>query len=253
MTEHGIRNYRGRISLGVGTIQFGRPWGDMSKESLPTDEVVTQFIQSAVAMGITFFDTAPAYGLSEKRLGAARTELGRMFVATKFGEYWDAITNDSRTDHSLIHDVGSLANSLHLLGSVDLLQVHKCSPDVLARLDVQEFLRLVHEFDVALGASIGVPASVDSVISLGVFDSVQFPLNSGDTRFLECLDSIKSAKLLPIVNRPFSMGSIGSTHLDRCRAFEFIGNQFDEGIILTGTMNPDHLSENMRAFQSVFH
>jgi len=57
-----------KIEFGCGLIRIGRVWGVDSKE-VPTEKEAIEFLEFAFSQGVRFFDTAPAYGLSESRLG----------------------------------------------------------------------------------------------------------------------------------------------------------------------------------------
>ncbi|MFD8019051.1 aldo/keto reductase [Streptomyces lavendulae] len=54
--------------LGFGTIGIGRPW-PTEQHDVPSSAQVAALLERAVSSGIRFFDTVPAYGLSEARLG----------------------------------------------------------------------------------------------------------------------------------------------------------------------------------------
>ncbi len=55
------------LQLGLGLIGIGRPWGN--KQTIPAEDASIALIHGAIEQGITFFDTAPAYGESEEILG----------------------------------------------------------------------------------------------------------------------------------------------------------------------------------------
>lgn len=89
-TEHGGGNPAGdRISLlGFGSAAIGNLY-----RAIP-DQLAFDTVETALAAGVTYADTAPHYGfgLSEKRLGAALAELDprrRVVVSTKVGRRLD--------------------------------------------------------------------------------------------------------------------------------------------------------------------
>ena len=90
-------------------------------------------IRSAVDLGVTFFDTAQAYGpfLNEELLGEALAPVrDQVVIATKFGFRYrpDGQTIDSRPDNLR----ASVEDSLTRLrvDSIDLLYQHRVDPDV---------------------------------------------------------------------------------------------------------------------------
>ena len=56
------------ITLGLGTVQLGLPYGGKLKAA-PSEEEVFEILQLALDSGIRFLDTARAYGESESRIG----------------------------------------------------------------------------------------------------------------------------------------------------------------------------------------
>ena len=75
--------------LGLGTVAFGRDWGlkYARRARLPSDAELDQLLGTALDLGVTLLDTAPAYGTSEERLGQLlRQWPGRFLLSTKVGE-----------------------------------------------------------------------------------------------------------------------------------------------------------------------
>ncbi|MES2847641.1 MAG: aldo/keto reductase [Bacteroidota bacterium] len=57
------------MKLGLGTVQFGLPYGINNSAGQTTAEEVTRILQAASEHNITFLDTAAAYGNAEAVLG----------------------------------------------------------------------------------------------------------------------------------------------------------------------------------------
>src|SRR6201994_2016962 len=90
-------------------------------------------LRGAVERGVTFFDTAEAYGDNEELVGEALAPLSeQVVIATKFGFAFGADGNvaglNSRPEH--IKEVAD--NSLRRLGvdTIDLLYQHRVDPEV---------------------------------------------------------------------------------------------------------------------------
>ncbi|RYZ99092.1 MAG: aldo/keto reductase [Moraxellaceae bacterium] len=79
-----------RISrLGLGTVKLGRNQSVKYPEAfeLPSDQDARSLLHSARDYGINLLDTAPAYGVSEERLGyLLRGERKNWVICTKAGE-----------------------------------------------------------------------------------------------------------------------------------------------------------------------
>ena len=67
--------------IGLGTWQLGADWGEVSESD------AREVLEAAHASGVTFYDTADAYGdgRSEQFLGRFAAHHGDVFVATKMG------------------------------------------------------------------------------------------------------------------------------------------------------------------------
>lgn len=73
----------GAASLGMS---YGLPRSDTEGQRAPSDADAAQLIEHALALGITTFDTAPAYGQSEARLGSTLGARGRVWTKVASGD-----------------------------------------------------------------------------------------------------------------------------------------------------------------------
>ncbi len=115
-------------AIGLGCMGMSRGFGPSGS----TAEMIA-VIRTAVEQGVTFFDTAEAYGDNEELVGEALAPFaGQVVIATKFGFAFGADGNiaglNSRPEH--IKEVAD--NSLRRLGveSIDLLYQHRVDPEV---------------------------------------------------------------------------------------------------------------------------
>ena len=75
--------------LGLGTVKFGRNQGVKypNSFSLPSDKELSHLLSLAADVGINLLDTAPAYGMSEERLGhLLQGQRHQWIISTKVGE-----------------------------------------------------------------------------------------------------------------------------------------------------------------------
>ena len=115
--------------LGLGGEQLGgHGWGKVSERQ------IVKAVHKAIDSGVTFFDTAPIYGLgcSEevlgKALGAARKNV---IIATKVGLVWKKSEHFEKfTDSSSANIEREVDTSLKRLGAdyIDLYQIHWPNP-----------------------------------------------------------------------------------------------------------------------------
>lgn len=125
------RNLGGNLevsAIGLGCMGMSRGYGPSGPR---TDMIAV--IRGAVERGVTFFDTAEAYGDNEELVGEALAPFAeQVVIATKFGFAFGADGNiaglNSRPEH--IREVTE--NSLRRLGveTIDLLYQHRVDPEV---------------------------------------------------------------------------------------------------------------------------
>lgn len=113
-------------ALGLGTVELGLPYG-IGNLAPPPDAECISLLHCAFEAGITYFDTAAAYGRSEELLGKAfSSKSPKPVIATK-------ATIHNPEDGTLMagarlarHLEDSVLNSLRQLGmqNLDLVQIH---------------------------------------------------------------------------------------------------------------------------------
>jgi len=229
------------IELGLGLLSIGRPWGHR-RQAPPSEPDAFALLEKATALGIRFFDTAPAYGSSEAILGRFLRETGATaVVSTKMGEWWDGESGVSTVDHRYDALARSIDCSLERLGRIDLLQIHKATASNLVSRDVSRAIDYARQCGVQhFGASVSDVAAAQAARQTGWCSYLQFPFNQANT----ALAPIFHLGLKNIINRPLAMGAIQSS----AQAFAFIRRQPFDGVVLTGTKSVAHLVENHAAF-----
>src|SRR5262249_54526193 len=116
------------IGLGCMGMSFGYgPAGD--------EREMISLLRSAVDLGVTFFDTAEAYGpfANEELVGKALAPLReRVTIATKFGFRFDAGGKqaglNSRPEH--IREVAEASLRRLRIDAIDLFYQHRVDPEV---------------------------------------------------------------------------------------------------------------------------
>lgn len=112
----------GRTSMQVVPLGFGGASLGHGYTEATSDAEAVAAVQRALELGINFFDTSPAYGESERRLGLALADGWRekVYLATKTG------TGVWPSNYSADWTYRSVERSLKLLRTdyLDLVQVH---------------------------------------------------------------------------------------------------------------------------------
>jgi aryl-alcohol dehydrogenase-like predicted oxidoreductase len=182
-------------ALGMGCWAIGGPWtwAQPGSEPFPAgwgttdDEESMRAIQTALDMGVNFFDTAANYGAghSEVILGQALTGIrNKVVIATKFGHI---VNEEKKTVYSdndqIIKNVRTdVENSLRRLQTdyIDIYQLHAGDYDPKLSLELQPILEEL----VAAGKIRWYGWSTDVVESAQTFGggahctSIQFQLNA---------------------------------------------------------------------------
>jgi aryl-alcohol dehydrogenase-like predicted oxidoreductase len=244
------------VEFALGTIGIGKPWG-FADPVVPPEHQAMELLERAFLLGIRYFDTAPSYGISERRLGRFLRGLtadarATLRIATKFGEHWDTAAAEPFVDHSYDALARSLDGSLERLGRIDFLQLHKTTPQTLRSPDLARAWQYAASCGVpAIGASVSDLESARIALSDATFQILQFPYNAVQTTFAEVLRQTAARGMDVAINRPFGMGRMlyENRELSKSGAFAFILRQPFRGAILSGTKSPAHLEENWNAFQ----
>jgi aryl-alcohol dehydrogenase-like predicted oxidoreductase len=252
------------VKLGLGLIGIGRQWGHAGV-LVPEEAAAIDFLRGAYELGVEFFDTAASYGSSEERVGRFLRTLSpeqrnRITISTKFGDHWDFKANDSYVDHSFDALRASLDRSISRLGKIDILQLHKTTPQVLKSDDLQRALDYARSTGIKVfGASVSDVESGRMICESDVFTLIQFPYNIENTKFSEIIDLAENYHKLVLTNRPFAMGKyLYNEPLEAVdkkfrliEAYKFILRKKFHGYILSGTKSIAHLRENLDAFKLV--
>lgn len=183
-----------RLALG-GWQLGGHGWGKTSDQDMITA------VRRALQMGITFFDTAPIYGLghSEEILGKALGALRRdVTIGTKVGLVWEeAGAFKKSTDNSPKNIIREIDMSLQRLGTdyVDLYQIHW--PD--STRPIEDTIRVMEDLKRAgkiraIGCCNFSVELLKEAAKYGEIESVQVPYNLIDrsyeaTLFPYCLEN----------------------------------------------------------------
>jgi aryl-alcohol dehydrogenase-like predicted oxidoreductase len=243
--------------LGVGLIGIGRKWGVVDSP-VPSERETLQFLEGAYQLGLRYFDTAPAYGYSEERLGTWLGQLSpeqgsEITIATKFGEFWNFNTNESSRSYTFDDLKKSIDQSLKLLGKIDILQLHGTTLAVLHDFaGVQKAIEYAQSQGILrFGASISDPLAFAPVIEMEIFDVIQFPHNQLTPADQSLIHLAQEKQKFLVTNRPFGMGQLASRDREgKIAAYQFVLKDIHEGVVLTGTKSLDHLKDNLEIFQA---
>ena len=175
--------------IAFGGVEIGLPYGIgvNGKDDMITEEDAVVLLQTAVAKGFNFFDTARMYGVSENIMGKAFKQCRQdIVIATKCRHFRDAagLLPSDREIRDLIHL--SLRESLEALQTdyLDLYMLHQADMEILnCQVIADEMLRLKKSGVVrAIGVSTYNVKETRKAIEAEVWNVIQLPFNLMDQR-----------------------------------------------------------------------
>jgi len=168
--------------LGLGTVQFGLPYGISNKAGQTTSEEVGKILETAKAYKIEVLDSASAYGNSENVL--SQNDLSSFKIISKY----------MPPKNDLI--VNQVDNSLKILGLKSLYAylAHRPS-EILKNPGQWEELQNFKEIGKIqkVGFSLNEPEELEQLLDKDFFpDLVQVPYNYFDRRFETVIKKLKN-------------------------------------------------------------
>lgn len=190
----------------LGTAALGMKYGIANTDGTPSFADVTKLLDVAWSIGVTAFDTAPAYGKAERRLGnwQKKREITPCLM-TKL----PSLKKTSNRD--IEHTIRSaLEGSLERLGAtfIDIYLTHDAA-DYFNPAIKKSMAKLAHEGKIkAFGLSVYTADEVFSAIESDPPKVIQMPLNAIDSRMLDsgALDACRAANVVVLARSVFLQG-----------------------------------------------
>jgi aryl-alcohol dehydrogenase-like predicted oxidoreductase len=149
-----------RVSpIGFGAFKIGRNVGAKYPDpyELPDEAAAERILNGVLDLGINLIDTAPAYGLSEERIGRGiGHRRGEFVLSTKVGETFES--GQSTYDYSAPAIRASVERSLRRLNTdvIDLLLIHSDGRDLPILRDTDAVETLIALREAGRAAAIGL-------------------------------------------------------------------------------------------------
>ena len=169
--------------MALGTVEMGIDYGIAAPGEFgrPTENEAVRLLEEAADAGINFFDTAPAYGESERLLGRALGHREDCFFATK-------VTIPQTGDVVAAIELSLRESGKRLQRDVlDIVQIHNATLDVLRSGEVTAALQNARQNGAIrfLGASVYAVDEALAVVNDGRFDILQVAYNILDQRMAD--------------------------------------------------------------------
>ncbi|MFM9964088.1 MAG: aldo/keto reductase [Planctomycetaceae bacterium] len=231
--------------LGFGAFKIGRNEKVKYPQpyDLPNESVAERLLNGVLDAGINLIDTAPAYGISEERIGKFLASRRNEFVlSTKVGERF--VNGDSSFDFTAPGVRASIAESLKRLRTevLDIVFVHSNGDDlaIQQQTDVVPTLqKLKRTGDIrAIGFSGKSPAGAEAALNWADIVMVEYHLQ--DTSHEGVIASAASRGLGVVVKKGLASG-----HLPPENAIRFVLANPHVASVIVGGLSLAHLQANL--------
>lgn len=236
--------------IGFGAFKIGRNTGVKYPHgyALPDDQEADRLLNTVLDMGINFIDTAPAYGLSEERIGRSISHRRSEYIlSTKVGEHYE----DQRSTYDFSeHAVrASVTRSLQRLrtDALDLVFIHshERDMDILNQTDAVPTLQALRSQGLVRAIGLSGKTPEGAAASLGWADVLMVEYNVEDRAQAKVIGQA-AAGVGVVVKK-----GLGSGRLDPATAIRFVLENPAVASLIIGTLNPDHIRENIRIAKQV--
>ncbi len=242
--------------LGLGTVKFGRneqvkyPTGF----ELPDDKQVRNLLAMAQDLGINLLDTAPAYGVSQQRLGKLMSgPRDSRVIVSKVGEIF--ANGVSSFDFSYEFTIKTVENTLRTLKTdyLDVVLIHSSGDDlhILNNTQVFEALQDLKQKGMLRAHGMSSKTVAGGLQVVEQMDVVMATCNLSYNDELPVLEAAAQGNKGVLVKKGLQSGHIGGEQGVR-DSMEFVFSQPSVSSMIVGTINPAHLRSNVRVLEDIF-
>ncbi|MBE7927503.1 aldo/keto reductase [Pseudomonas saudiphocaensis] len=236
--------------LGLGTVKLGRDQGVKYPNgfTIPDDEQARQLLALTRELGINLIDTAPAYGVSEERLGPLLAgQRDEWVIVSKVGEEFE--NGQSRFDFSPEHTRFSVERSLRRLRTdrIELVLVHSDGNDVdiLRNSGVYQALADLKCEGKILGFGFSGKTVEGGLLALEQGDCAMVTYNLNEQAERQVIDYAAAHGKGILVKKALASGHLAPGEDPVRHSFELLFGEPGVSSAIVGTINPRHLTENV--------
>lgn len=233
-------------TIGFGAFKIGR--NEQTKYGteypLPDDAEVSHLLNELLDWGVNYIDTAPAYGLSEERIGHAVAHRRAEYVlSTKVGETFE--NGSSTYDFSRAAIERSVERSLLRLRTdvLDVVFIHSNANDLAIQHDTDAVSTLQRLRDERLVKQIGL--SVKTVAgaqqALKWADVLMVEYHLADRSFEAVIAEAHAAGIGVVIKKALASGKLPAEE-----GLRFVLDNPGVSTVVVGTLNLQHLQQNLK-------
>lgn len=241
--------------IGFGAFKIGRALGAKYPQpyEVPSDAAAAAILDAVIALDATLIDTAPAYGLSEERIGRhLSARRGEFVLSTKVGEtFVEAAPGmfESRHDFTPLAIGRSVEASVERLrGPVELLFVHADARDgALARdRSVVDALEAAKARGLARAIGFSGKSADGARAALGWADAVMVEYHLDDRSAEGVIAEAAQRGVGVLVKKALASG-----RLPAAEAIRFVLANDAVDSVIVGGLDARHFAANVAAARSV--
>lgn len=245
--------------IGLGTVKLGRNQGVKypSGFELPNDKNATNLIAQAKDLGINLIDTAPAYGISEQRLGPLlQGQRHDWVICSKVGEEFEQgpgfEQGRSHFDFSAAHTRRSVERSLRRLQTdfIDLVLIHSDGNDldIINHGEALDTLAILKREGLIRAFGMSTKTVEGGIEAAKRSDCVMVTYNLNHREEEPVLDYCAAQRKGVFIKKALASGHLAlATDCDPVQAsMDFLYAHPAVSSAIIGTINPQHLTDNCR-------
>ena len=236
--------------LGFGAFKIGRNQGVRYAQgyALPNDAEAQRLLLEVVSLGVNYVDTAPAYGLSEERVGRALGERTDIVISTKVGETFE--DGRSTYDFSAAAIRASVERSRQRLrrDALDLVFIHAHGDDmaILHDSDAVPVLRELRERGAVRAIGLSGKTVAAARLALDWADALMVEYHEQDVSHAEVMNEAAARGVGVVVKKGLASGRLPAE-----RAIPFVLSHAAVGSLVVGGLNLEHFRGNVRRAERV--
>ena len=242
-------------AIGYGAFKIGR--NEKIKYAqpypLPTEEKAAGLLRCVLDLGITLIDTAPAYGLSEERIGRALAHRRADFtLSTKVGETFE--NGRSHYDFSAEAVCASIERSRERLRRdvLDIVFIHSDGRDlrIQRETDCINTLQTLRERGLIRAIGFSGKTVEGAMRALDWADAVMVEYHLEDQSHAPVIDAARQRDIGVIVKKGLASGTLAAGKEATRHAIRFVIDTPGVSSLVIGGLNEDHLRDNVAAVSS---
>lgn len=243
---------RRRISpVGFGAFKIGRNQGIKYEHAyqLPDDAAAERLLNGILDLGVTYVDTAPAYGLSEERIGRFLSHRRAEFVlSTKVGEHYE--NGEATFDFSPRGIRNSIEQSLRRLRTdvLDIVFIHAPRGDLAVIEEADTVGALLAERERGLIRAVGFSGYTGAAFLKAIVwaDALMLEYHPDDRSLEPVIAEAAAKSKMVIVKKGLASGRIAGV-----QAIRFALANPGVTSLVIGSLSLPHMAENVTIARAV--